>query len=106
MIKKMESLIGKFVWKGRILRVALEELKNDYLEGGLKLPCIATMNDSLIVSQCLKLIKSADLKSLAHLRYWLGPILEDIVPAQSQVLMAVDTPEYFMFIGEKLQQFR
>ena len=28
--------MGKFIWKGRILRVALEELKNDYAGGGLE----------------------------------------------------------------------
>ena len=52
MIKKFESLIGKFIWQGsgKILRVAIEELKNDHLAGGLNLPCLATMSKSLLIS--------------------------------------------------------
>ena len=30
-VRKLESLMGKFIWKGSILRVAIEELKNDPL---------------------------------------------------------------------------
>ena len=49
MVKKLEAEIGKFIWKGKILRVALDELKNDYFSGGLRLPCVGTMNDVLTV---------------------------------------------------------
>ena len=50
MVKKFESLMGKFIWNssGRILRVALDEVKNDKLLGGLKLPCLANMADALL----------------------------------------------------------
>ena len=45
MVKKFESLMGNFIWRGsgNVLRVALEELKNDHLAWGLHLPCLATM---------------------------------------------------------------
>merc|ERR1712142_805517 len=52
-VKKFESLMGKFIWSrsGRILRVALDEIKNKKLEGGLQLPCLASMANSLLVLQ-------------------------------------------------------
>ena len=44
-VKKFESLIGKYLWNfsGRMLRVSIDEMKNKKLEGGLNLPCLASM---------------------------------------------------------------
>ena len=106
LVKQFETLIGKFLWKGRILRVALEELKNGYLDGGLNLPCIGTMNRSLLASQCLRLINSGDQKSIAHLDYWMGPVLEEIFADFGHAASAVETPDYFLFIGECIAEIR
>ena len=81
MVNKFESLIGKFIWQGsgKILRVAIGELKNDHLSGGLNLPCLATMSDSLLTSQCIRLLRSGDAKSIAHMDYWIGSLVADLV---------------------------
>ena len=81
-VKKFESLMGKFIWNksGRILRIALDEIKNKKLDGGLQLPCMASMADSLLVSQCIRLINSGDKKSLQHLSFWLGDLLSTLIP--------------------------
>merc|ERR1712240_325663 len=78
-VKKFESLMGKFIWSksGRILRVALDEIKNRKLDGGLQLPCLASMADSLLVSQCGTLI-----------------------PGLGQMNSAAVIPEYFSHVGE------
>ena len=53
MVKKFETLMGKFIWNwsGKILRVSIDEIKNKKLEGGLQLPCLSTMADALIFTQ-------------------------------------------------------
>ena len=60
-IKKFEKLMGKYLWdfSGKILRVAIDEMKNKKLEGGLNLPCLASMADSLLLSQFVRLIRTA-----------------------------------------------
>ena len=103
MINKIESFIGKFIWTGSgILRIALQELKHDKLKGGLNLPCVATMNKSLLSSQCLRLLNSGDSKSVSHIHFWLGPLLPSIFPNMGLIPVARDTPEYFSFIGDCL----
>ena len=59
-VKKFESLIGRFIWKrsGKILRVVIAELKNDHLSGKLNVPCLATMGDALLTTQCVRLLRS------------------------------------------------
>ena len=101
-VKKFESLMGKFIWNrsGRILRVALDEIKNRKLDGGLQLPCLASMADSLLVSQCVRLINSGDKKSLQHLSFWLGDLLGTLLPGLGQMNSALVIPEYFSHIGE------
>ena len=51
MVKKFEKLMGKFIWNftGKILRVSMNDLKNTRLSGGLQLPCIERMANSLLV---------------------------------------------------------
>ena len=104
MVKKFESLVGKFIWQGsgRILRVALNELKNENLSGGLNLPCLATMSDALLTSQCLRLFRSGDTKSVAHLDYWMGSLVAEVVPGLGLGEEAADTPDYFGKLGDCL----
>ena len=85
MVKKFETLMGKFIWNwsGKILRVAMDEIKNKKLEGGLQLPCLSTMADALIFSQCVRLVRSEDRKSLQHLKFWLGELVEGVVKGRA-----------------------
>ena len=102
-VKKFESLIGKYIWNfsGRIMRVAIDELKNKKVEGGLNLPCLASMADSLLFSQLCRLIKSGEKKTLGHAFYWLGDLLQSLMPDINLGLpRATETPEYFDYIAD------
>ena len=102
-VKKFESLIGKYIWNfsGRIMRVAIDELKNKKVEGGLNLPCLASMADSLLFSQLCRLIKSGEKKTLGHAFYWLGDLLQSLAPdINLGLLRATETPEYFVYIAD------
>ena len=101
-VKKFESLIGKYLWNfsGRIMRVAIDELKNKKVEGGLNLPYLASMADSLLFSQLCRLINSGEKKTLRHAFYWLGDLLEGLAPdINLGQPRAPDTPEYFVHIA-------
>ena len=89
MVKKFEREIGKFIWNasGRLLRVSLDDLKNPSCRGGLGVPCIVSMSKSLLLSQLLRLLKSEDIKSVQHVSFWLGELLEDLG-------LGVDVAEY------------
>ena len=71
MVKKFESLMGKFIWQrsSKVLRIALNELKNTHLSGGLQLPCLTTMSNALLSRHCVKLLRSEDGKSIQHLHF-------------------------------------
>ena len=81
--------MGKFIWNwsGKILRVAIDEIKNKKLEGGLQLPCLSTMADALIFSQCMRLMKSEDRKSLQHLKFWLGDVVEAVMKGSGSAVL-------------------
>ena len=102
MIKKFEKEIGKFLWarSGKILRVALDEIKNSPERGGLAVPCLASKCKSLLLSQLLRLLKSEDTKSMAHIGYWMGDLLADFVPGFSGGQHARTTPEYFNYLAD------
>ena len=80
--KHIEKLMGKFIWtaSGKILRVAMEEMKNPLERGGCGLTCIMSMSKSLLLSQVLRLLKSGDDKSIGHVGFWMGELLGDLLP--------------------------
>ena len=101
-LRNIESIMGKFIWQGRLLRVSLAELKNDFMDGGLRLPCLATMNKSLMISQCLRVVRSTDDKSKTHLDFWMGALLQDCAPQFGRGVMSGETPAYYIFISESI----
>ena len=62
------------------------------------------MNKALLSSQCLRLLRSGDEKSIAHLDFWMGSLLKDIFPNMGQNATATVTPEYFSVLGECLAE--
>ena len=102
MVRKFESVIGKFLWNssGRLLRVSLGEVKNSFEKGGLGLTCIWSMCQSLMLSQLLRLLKSGDSKSVSHVGFWLGEILGDLVLGLDDGEHAGELPEYFDHLAD------
>ena len=94
---KFEKLMGQFIWKssGKLLRVAIKELKLPYERGGLALTCIHTMSSSLLLTQLLRLLKYGDTKAIHAVDYWIGEILSDVVIGLDQCVHAKNTPKYF-----------
>ena len=78
---------------------AWAELGNKKLDGGLQLPCLASMADSLLLSQCVRLINSGD-KALQHLSFWIGDLLGNLIPGLGQVNSAAVIPKYYEHIGD------
>ena len=101
MAKKFEKLMGKFIWNfsGKILRVSLEDIKNPKLSGGLQLPCILNMANALLVSQCIRALKSGDKKTVMHVQFWLGDLIGSLSPNFSEGSTVSEVPDYFERIG-------
>ena len=101
MIKKFEKVIGSFLWNasGKVLRVPIGELYNCIEAGGLGLPSIQSMGNSLLLSQLLRLLKSGDTKSMEHVDYWMGEILGDLEVGLGRGEHAQVVPEYFAHLA-------
>jgi len=101
MVKKFETLIGKFIWNfsGKILRVSIDDMKNHRLSGGMQLPCLANMANSLMASQCVRALRSGNSKTILHLEYWLGDLIGTLSPDFSEGTVIQNTPAYFEHLG-------
>ena len=100
-VRKFEKLIGKFIWSfsGKLLRISMEDIKNRRLSGGMQLPCIARMSKALLVSQCVRAVRSLDSRTVKHLQFWLGDLLGSILLSSSQGTVGVDIPYHFEQLG-------
>jgi len=97
MVKRFESIIGKFIWNsgGWLLRVALEDIKNPRNKGGLNLVCLQSMSNSLLLSQLFRLLRSSDDRSKAHIGFWIGYLLTDFLPGIDSGPSSNVVPDYY-----------
>ena len=108
MIKKFESVMGKFIWSssGWLLGVSLDEIKNSFSRGGLEMVCLHSMCKSLLLSQFLRLLKGDYCKSVSHVGYWLGDMLEDLLPGIFVDSVSKNIPEYYAEIESLIMEAR
>ena len=55
-VKGFESLMGSFLWFGKLERLQIDEVKNPLCAGGLGLPCVSSKSDSLFLKQTCRLL--------------------------------------------------
>ena len=81
--KKFESAMFRFLWRGKLEKLKIDDLKNPVLSGGLNLPCIFSKADSLFLSQTCKLLREPSSKQYSHVKYWLGLYVGEYFPDMS-----------------------
>ena len=101
-IQRVEKHIGNFLWKssGKLLRVSMAEIKNSTVKGGLGLLCLESMGKSLLLSQLLNPLKHGDKKSVNHLGYWIGEVLDELYPGLIHLIHPQTIPNYFASLAE------
>ena len=77
---KFEALIRKFIWTGKLEKLAFDEIKNSLEEGGLTVVCIRSKADALFLRRTCRLRASPQFNSFKHVRYWIGTHLETVLP--------------------------
>ena len=100
--QQIQRSIGKFLWScsGKLLRVSSDEIKLSKNRGGLGLKCLDSMGECLRLSQLLRLLKDGDEKSLNHIDFWLGQILEDFIPTFGQSRHPRVTPSIYNSLAD------
>ena len=78
--------------------MSVEEVKNCLEKGGLNLVCVYRMSNSLLLSQFLRLLRSSDAKSVAHVAYWIGDSIGDLLSGVDDGLHPRIIPDYFAVI--------
>ena len=89
-----------FIWTGKLLRVALHEIKLPKHCGGLGLICLESISKSLWMSQLFRLIKNADSKTLTHIDYWMGEVLAEFHLDLGHCPNPSVIPSFFMNLAE------
>ena len=96
--KKIESVIGRFLWVGKLERLQIDELKNSEEAGGLGLPCVSSKANSLFLKQKCRIFMSSDSKQYAHVKFWLGLYVGDFFHEMSLGPHAEIISPYFNYM--------
>ena len=88
----------KFVWVGKLEKLALDETKNTRDEGGLDIVCVRSKADALFLRQPCRMLAEPNFNSFKHIRYWIGLCLEETLPDMGAGDHAEQVPEYFQHL--------
>ena len=77
---QFESIMYRYLWRGKLEKLALQELHGPVKEGGLGLVDIRTKADSLFIKQACRMLSEPNGRSLSHVKYWIGLYLADYLP--------------------------
>ena len=97
---KLEHLMWKFVWVGKLEKLAMDETKNSREQGGLNIVCIRSKADALFLRQTCRMLAEPDLNSYKHLKFWIGLYLEESLPDLGGGDHADLTPDYFKHLKD------
>ena len=97
---KFEYIIWRFVWVGKLEKLAMDEIKNPREQGGLNIVCVRSKADALFLRQTCRLLAEPDLNSYKHLKFWIGLYLEVALPDMGGGDHAEVTPPYFNHLQE------
>ena len=96
--KEIEAIIRKFVWRGKLEHLALDEIKNSREEGGLDLVCVRSKADALFLRQTCRLLANEGFNSFKHIKFWIGNFFGDIFPSMQGTPEPAAVPEYFLHL--------
>jgi hypothetical protein len=98
---RIKSAARAFLWRGRLERLAWDELHIEAARGGLGLTCVASRAQALLAKQaCHRL--AAGSPSAAHITYWIGLRLRHHLPALAHGPHAEAIPASYRDLGRLL----
>ena len=102
--KQLETIVRKFLWRGKLEKLALDEVKNTREEGGLNLVCIRSKADALFLRQTCRLLSNENFNSFKHINFWIGSFLADMLPTMQAGDQHEDIPDYFLHMRDLFTQ--
>jgi hypothetical protein len=98
---RLRRAVSDFLWKGRLERLAFDELHSPIAEGGLHLSAITTRAQALLAKQaCHRLAGGGN--PAGHIAYWVGLRLRGRLPALGGGPHAEDIPPAFKELASLL----
>ena len=99
-----ESEMIKFIWAGKLEKLALHEIKNENVRGGLGLVDIREKADCLFIKSTCRILQDNTGSSFKHVKYWLGHIFQKHFSDMKDGPHAEIVPPYFKRMKELLMK--
>jgi exonuclease III len=102
--KKLEQIAHKFLWRGKLEKLALQELHCSRDTGGLGLVEIRSKADALFVKQTCRILADKEGLGRMHLGYWVGLYLGNMFPDLRSGPHGERTPPYYVHLRRLLEE--
>jgi hypothetical protein len=99
--RRIRSAATAFLWRGRLEKLASDELHIPPAEGGLGMTCVRSRAHALLAKQACHCLTAGG-RPAAHIAYWLGLRLRQHLPALAAGPHAEFVPPAFADLGHLL----
>ena len=94
--REIEQLAGRYLWRGKLERLALHEIFSPPDAGGLGLVDIRTKADSLFIKQSCRVLSHDEGLAKRHVAYWLGLYMGNLLPSLRPGPHSERVPVYYV----------
>ena len=102
--QQLESAITRFLWRGKLEKLALQEIYNPPDQGGLGVVDIRSKADALFIKQACRLLSNPEETGAKHIKYWLGLYLGRYLPELRPGAHSEGVPDYYRHFRRLLEE--
>ena len=93
--QQLEGLMFRFIWRGKLEKLATQEIYNKLEDGGLGLVDIRSKADALFIKQGCRILAEPGGCASKHLKYWIGLHLAQYIPDMRPGPHCERVPRYY-----------
>ena len=92
---RLEALMTSYLWRGKLEKLALQELFCSTKDGGLGLVDIRSKAEALFIKQSCRMLADLEGRSFKHIKYWIGLYLSDFFPTLRPGAHSETIPKFY-----------
>ena len=100
---QFERIIFRFLWRGKLEKLSLQEIYNSPDEGGLGMVDIRTKSESLFIKQFCRILDEEGGRGRKHVKYWIGMYLGGYIPDLRPGPHSERVPPYYQHFRKLLE---
>ena len=101
---QLDTIVYRFLWRGKLEKLALQEVCNTQEDGGLGAVDIRSKADALFIKQSCRMLAEPSSRAGKHIKYWIGLYLGRYIPELGRGAHSERVPKYYRHFRRLMEE--